>query len=35
MVALFLTNRAPESSIEVVETQEYDPDTGSMGEPEP
>jgi hypothetical protein len=34
VVALFLTNRAPESSIEVVETQEYDPDTGAVGTPQ-
>lgn len=31
VVALFLTNRAPNSSIEVVETNVYDPDTGSGG----
>lgn len=29
VVALFLTNRAPESSIEVVETYAYDPDTST------
>jgi len=31
VVALFMTNRAPDPSIEVVEATDYDPDVGAIG----